>query len=150
MCREISIRKWRVANRDRERITSAAWRDMNREKLKAQGRARYHRDPSKKIRDREWKRKNRAAMTALQQKREAAKMRRTPKWANHAKIKWLYWCANFMAKQTGIPHHVDHIIPLQGETVCGLHVENNLRVITATENMSKHNKLVELDSTGAP
>ena len=37
-------------------------------------------------------------------------------------------------------HHVDHIIPLQGAIVSGLHVEGNLRVITATENMIKRNR----------
>ena len=44
---------------------------------------------------------------------------------------------------TNIKWHVDHTIPIQGKEICGLHVWNNLQVITAFENLSKHNKLVE-------
>jgi 5-methylcytosine-specific restriction endonuclease McrA len=47
-----------------------------------------------------------------------------------------------MSQTTGERYVVDHIIPLQGEAVCGLHVPWNLRVITQEENLAKSNKLV--------
>lgn len=49
--------------------------------------------------------------------------------------------AKRLSRETGIPHHVDHIVPLQGDHVSGLHVESNLQVIPATDNIRKRNKV---------
>lgn len=67
-------------------------------------------------------------------------LRRAP-WANKAAIEAIYAEARRLTKETGTPHHVDHIIPLQGPFVSGLHVETNLRVVTRTENLRKRNKV---------
>lgn len=64
---------------------------------------------------------------------KAAKLQRTPGWADIEKIKEIY-------RNCPEGYHVDHIIPLQGDLVCGLHVENNLQYLTAEENLSKSNK----------
>lgn len=61
----------------------------------------------------------------------------TPKWANLDIIRDIYNNAEGA--------HVDHIIPLQGELVCGLHVENNLQYLTPEENLRKSNKFEILD-----
>lgn len=74
--------------------------------------------------------------------RRLAKLHRTPIWLTPSdllKIKAIYDCSNRLSKCLGIPHHVDHIIPLQGKTVSGLHVPNNLQVIPASINLSKGN-----------
>jgi excisionase family DNA binding protein len=73
-------------------------------------------------------------------KRRAVKRQRLAAWADHAKIEQMYADALRLSKETGIPHHVDHIIPMQGVRVSGLHVETNLQVIPAVENMKKHNR----------
>jgi hypothetical protein len=74
-------------------------------------------------------------LNASEAKRRAAKLRATPKFANLNKIKEIY-------KNCPKGYHVDHIIPLQGKNVCGLHVEWNLQYLTPSENLSKYNKLL--------
>jgi len=54
-------------------------------------------------------------------------------------IKHLYIQAKELEKLDGIKRHVDHIIPLQGEYVCGLHIPQNLQILTANENCKKGN-----------
>lgn len=61
-------------------------------------------------------------------------------WANGKAIRAIYAEAKRLTATTGIPHHVDHEIPLQGEFVSGLHVETNLRVLPASENIKKSNR----------
>lgn len=66
--------------------------------------------------------------------------RATPKWADTDAISAVYKLARSTTMETGVKHQVDHIIPLRGRTVSGLHVEANLSVITAVENWHKHAK----------
>lgn len=87
-----------------------------------------------------WKNQNRGDVNAWTAKRRAQKIKATPPWADHDKIKEFYREARKLTEETGIPHHVDHIIPLLGDNVSGLHCEGNLRVIPATDNLIKGNE----------
>jgi 5-methylcytosine-specific restriction endonuclease McrA len=66
-------------------------------------------------------------------KRRAAKLKRTPLWSNKEEIDQFY-----LNTPRGMT--VDHIIPLQGELVSGLHVLDNLQYLTKAENSRKKNK----------
>lgn len=88
-----------------------------------------------------------ARYAALEMKRMAAKKQRTPPWlsqAHLAEIEGLYHFAKIMERITGVKHHVDHIEPLQGENVSGLHVPWNLRAIPARDNFAKGNRRIEV------
>ena len=78
-------------------------------------------------------------------RRDAIKKQRTMPWLSDDDL-WImaeiYDLALLRTKLTGIEWQVDHIIPLQSEIVCGLHVPWNLQVITAKENRVKSNKLI--------
>jgi len=70
----------------------------------------------------------------------------TPKWLTaeeRLRMRELYVQARKLTAVAGVRYVVDHIVPLRGETVCGLHVPWNLRVITQDENLKKSNKLVD-------
>jgi hypothetical protein len=80
---------------------------------------------------------------ARTRKRQAALLQRVPKWDPDAHlIVAKYQLAAMLSKASGIEHHVDHIIPLQGKNVSGLHVFSNLRVIPGSDNVKKSNKFL--------
>ena len=67
----------------------------------------------------------------------------TPPWlteAHQEAIKDFYKESARLTQETGIAHHVDHIVPLRGKNVSGLHVPWNLQILTADENYIKNNK----------
>jgi len=127
---------WRLANREYIYETNRRWRAANKELIKA----------TKKVDKtiaKAWKKANRAKLTALQIKRQAAKLKRTPKWLTelyYSQIELFYDAANKLTKEFGIQMDVDHIVPLQGKNVSGLHVPWNLQVVSHKDNMSKGNR----------
>lgn len=85
----------------------------------------------------EWGKKNPEKVRAKRAIRRLAQKAACPEWADRDAISAVYAEAVRLSKETGTPHEVDHIVPIRGKTVCGLHVHWNLRAIPASENHSK-------------
>jgi hypothetical protein len=83
--------------------------------------------------------KNRSKINARNKRNVAEKLKATVKWADLDKIREIYIECARLSKETGITHHVDHIVPLRSKHVCGLHVEHNLQILTGAENLLKSN-----------
>lgn len=142
-------------NKEKYIARAAAWRDANPEqykankeeylsregvKIAARNRTREwvakNKDRKREL-DRNWINNNRAVSRSHKAKRRAKERMATPLWLTDAQleaIKAVYLEAERLFKETGIPYQVDHIVPLSGKTVSGLHVPWNLRAIPAQEN----------------
>lgn len=90
-----------------------------------------------------WKKQNLSKANAQTRARQAAKLQRTiPLSSQHlADMNRVYLEAQILSFLTGIPHHVDHVVPLRGDLVSGLHVPWNLEVIPAKANLRKGTRL---------
>lgn len=144
-CKECEAKR-RQSNKYKKIAQKAAkkYRDKNPKKISIYNKK--YRDINKDLlneRMREWHRINRHLSTFHKAKRRASKKQATPNWCELEDIKVLYLEARDLTLLSGIQHHVDHIIPLQNEKVCGLHCLDNLRIITAKENAEKYNHLIE-------
>jgi len=91
-------------------------------------------------RARKWNKRNPAKVNAASMLKKATKDKRTPRWADLKEIEKVYAYARTLSSLTGEKYHVDHIIPLRGKTVSGLHVHANLQVLQAKQNILKRNK----------
>jgi hypothetical protein len=143
------VDEWQKANPEKVKATKAKWDERNIESVRARQKKWWNANPEKakefskksmlkhydKVikRSREWKRKNRWNGSYHCSVRRTAKIQRTPAWADLDKIAKVY-------KDCPPGMTVDHVIPLRGKLVSGLHVHNNLQYLTPSENAKKKNK----------
>lgn len=147
---------WHAANRERALAQMAAYRAANRDAVCAQKRVHYAVNADRLAKQRAararervaattaWRLANPAKAAAGVARYVAAKLRATPDWANPELVDAYYVLADVLTRTTGVQHHVDHVEPLRGKHVCGLHCEFNLQVLPAKVNISKNNRAVEV------
>lgn len=142
--RSLYNKQWREANRQKKRENNRAWELANPEKARASKEKYAVANRAKKnAQAREYQKENPHMGLASVRKRQAAKQLRTPPWFN-AEHLWMtqeaYALAKMREKVFGFKWHVDHIVPLRGANVSGLHVPWNLQVIPAKLNWQKGNR----------
>ena len=123
-------REYYKKNKESMLQACSEYRDRNREKIRAY---------SKRVRKEFPEKRN--YYTSL---RRARIKEALPAWLTKEQKQWIAWHykqAKMIENLTGVKCHVDHIHPIKGKTLCGLHVPWNLQVIPATENRKKNNKL---------
>ena len=142
-CAASDVRK-RVRNPEKYKDLHKKWAAVNKGKLvAAQIRWRANHPGVAVARASAWNKTHPEVMNAVGARRRATKFRAAPAWANKFFIEEAYALAALRAKlQSGgyAKWHVDHIVPLRHPLVCGLHVEHNLQVIPAVQNMAKGNR----------
>lgn len=116
------------------------YRTKNAESIKVKRAQQYRNNPGQMIaRVDEWRKKNKGRVNARTAKLELKKRQAMPGWTNKYAVAEFYEFAAIKSRMTGIRHEVDHIVPLNGKLVCGLHTHYNLQVIPRSENTRKSN-----------
>jgi len=133
-------KQYRLDNKDRLDKQNKEYRKVNSKELAAYQKE-YRKNNAETIRAKA--RVNPSRVSAKAAKRRGDKLKRTPTWLTEehlADIKEVYWLAKDCYVVSGQEYHVDHIVPLLGERISGLHVPWNLQVLPADINLSKGNR----------
>jgi hypothetical protein len=127
-------------NKERLKAQQKAYREEKKAEHALRDKERYQRNKERiSAWGKEYTKANRPKRNAALAKRRAAKLQATPAWANKEKMLAFFAEAVRLTEETGVVHHVDHIVPLQSKIVCGLHCEANFQILTKTDNLKKHN-----------
>lgn len=134
-------RNWKKQNPEKVKANDQRYRDNNKESIKTRLEE-YAKDNQDKIKEakRKYERNNPQIRAEIKTRRRAAERKAIPSWSERDKIKVVYEKARWLSTITGLNYHVDHIIPIQGKDVCGLHVWSNLQILEASLNCSKQDK----------
>lgn len=145
IAKKIANAKWYSLHKESESVRKKEKYNLRRKEYSLKKSLSYKQNPLKKrLMNEKWRKLNMGVVNAMSAKRKASKRKATPSWLTKEQlkeIKQFYILAQELAwlNQDGKPFHVDHIIPLQHDDVCGLHVPWNLQLLSQPENLSKLN-----------
>lgn len=137
-------KQWYIQNKDRKLMLGRIWYQNNKEYRNALER-KWRKNNPDKVRHlaRLYRMVNADRCRSHTAKYRASKLQATPLWLDDGHIQEVldfYTAAKMFQVYTGVDYQVDHIVPLKGETVCGLHVPWNLQILPSFENQSKGNR----------
>lgn len=159
-------KRYRKANKERLSVYGKKYAETNSDKLKAYRQNYYKNNDNKsmykswglknpqklkicklksnqkhkekrKAYNKRWAKNNAGLVTHYSRQYQLAKVKATPKWLTAQQLEDIREIYRNRPKG----NHVDHVVPIKGKEVCGLHVSWNLQYLLAAENCSKSNKL---------
>lgn len=145
ICSKEKTDEWRMGNPEKSRESSRRWK-LNNPFKNSETSKNWRLQNAKKVSDYNklyiigWVEKNRGKVRAANSMRRAQLMLAAPKWLSEEQIDEIdniYLSARKLEEESGEKYHVDHIVPLRGKFVSGLHVPWNLQVISQSENLKK-------------
>lgn len=128
-CKNVQGKKYYSENKDKHSQLTREYYEDNKIEISQKFRDRYQNDPEFKVQ----------RLTQYYLREERTKIC-TPSWVKPQDLTPFYEEARRKTEETGIKHHVDHIIPISHDLICGLNCPNNLQVLTAEDNLRKSNK----------
>ena len=143
VCHNKSTKAYYHENKESRSEYNKAWREDNKDDIKAKSKAYYKENKDSVLNyTKTWRSENKEKVLAYGANRRAVRLQACPPWltsAHKIEIESFYFLAKDCEAISGQNYHVDHIVPLQGKGVCGLHVPWNLQILPSDINLSKHN-----------
>jgi 5-methylcytosine-specific restriction endonuclease McrA len=144
-CRAARNLQWHKDNPVRSKALKDDFNVRRKDHISAYNKAKREANPQlHATRYRSWAKKNRPKLTAKQNERGRTVAMATPRWLSGIQktlIREFFELAAARRMQTGKPHHVDHIVPIDGKTFSGLNVPWNLQILEAKKNVAKKNRI---------
>jgi len=146
--------KWAQDNQEKRREICRKYREANREKTRESVLRSHKKHPDRikqwndanrdKVREikRAWVERNPEFVSLKSAVNKSRRRAARPPWVDVSQIASIQRDARRISAETGVQHHVDHIVPLVHPAVCGLDVPWNLQIIPALDNAKKYNKLI--------